>query len=86
VNEDTGTSFIKPAIHSQTMRWLLVAFVAYAVKAFGIPMLPDDITGELVDVIINMLDVAINVILPAALFRAAQGRMKAEQAISGWFK
>lgn len=79
-------SFVKPAIQSQTMRWLLVALIAYAVKVFALPAIPGDVQNEVVNAMIMLLDITINVLIPAAMLRAAQGRMRATTAIQGWFK
>lgn len=79
-------SFVKPAIKSQTMRWILVAFLAYLVKEFAIPMMPSNVSNEIIEAMIHIISTLTDVIIPAALFYAARARLKAHQAIEGWVK
>lgn len=79
-------SFVKPAIKSQTMRWILVAFIAYMVKEFAIPMMPANVSNELVEAMIHIISTLTDVMIPAALTMAARARLKAHQAIEGWVK
>lgn len=79
-------SFVKPAIQSQTMRWLIVAFFAYLVKALAIPMMPQNVSNELVEATIQIMVASLDFVIPAAMVMAARARMRAHQAIQGVFK
>lgn len=64
---------VKPILESSTIRWLIASFVTYIIRIVGLPMLPPEVHGEVVAVIILTIDLAI----PAMMALAAWGRIKA---------
>lgn len=64
---------------SRTILWLLGALIAYAIKMVGLPMLPDDVSNEIVDMVSMILAAAI----PAMIGAAMWFRVKATAIIEG---
>lgn len=71
----------KSMIQSRTTWWALSALVAYLVKLFALPALPDDVNRELV----AALQIALEAFVPVAILAAMWFRKKAEAVIDRWF-
>lgn len=73
-------SKIETALQSRTMRMVLLALIGMAAKWLAIPMLPDDVSNELILIILACADLAIS----GAIAAAGWFRMKARKIIEGW--
>ncbi len=80
--DEEQPGYIKAALQSSTIRWVLAAGITHLCKTFGLEMLPDAVSSEVIHAIIMGLDV----VIPAMLAMAIRGRMRARTFISGWFK
>jgi len=69
------------AIKSRTMQWLLAALIAYLVKNFGLPMLPGEVSAEMVGFIQDIL----LLFIPFAIAAAMYFRKQATKIIDRWF-
>ena len=72
---------VQTALQSRAVRFAIGALVALIVKWAGIPMLPDDVTQEVIFVIIAGIDTAVGLMIIAA----AWFRIKARKIIENIF-
>jgi hypothetical protein len=73
-------SKFQTALESRSVRFALTALLAMAVKWGGLPMLPDDVSNEVILLAVAGLDA----IVVAAVAAAAWFRIKARKIIDGW--
>lgn len=73
---------MKPVLASQTIRYILLALIAYVVKTFGLPALPAELHGEIVTAVVFLLDA----LIPWAMLMAARARVRATERLKVWWR
>lgn len=71
---------LETALQSRTMRMVLLALIGMAAKWLAIPMLPDDVSNEVIFIVLGGADLAIS----GAIAAAGWFRMKARKIIDRW--
>lgn len=76
------TEKVQAAMQSRTVRFAIAGIIGLAAKWIGLPMLPDDVTNEVVLAIM----LGIDIVVAGCLAFAAWFRIKARAVIDRWFR